>query len=75
MPHIVGKLLTKVTTLFFISLQSKVCIKSYGPPKLRESQFGEFQDSQLGSPRVHASWLGIENTIKGKVVAFPKFGP
>jgi len=36
------------TILKKISPQSKVCTQSYGPPKLRESQFWEFRDSHLG---------------------------
>jgi len=53
---------------------------SYGPPKLWESQFWVFQDSNLGVPRqndiwVLVPWLGTKYTIKGKVMASPKFGP
>jgi hypothetical protein len=36
--HIVGKLSTRVTTVFQTSSQSDVCMRSYGPPKSRESQ-------------------------------------
>jgi hypothetical protein len=51
----------------------------YGLSKLRESQFWEFQDSQLGSPEIkrhlgQALWLGIKNNIRGKVAASPKSG-
>jgi len=55
------------------------CKKNYGPPKSQKSQFWEFQDSNLGIPRqneiwVLAPWPGIENAIRGKVVASPKCG-
>jgi hypothetical protein len=45
-----------------------------------ESQFREFQDSNLGvlgrnDIWVLAPWLSTENTIRGKVVASPKFRP
>jgi hypothetical protein len=60
--------------------QLEVYIRSYGPPKLQESQFWEFQDSQLGN--LGTKWhLGVgfiartRNTIKGKVVISPKFEP
>ncbi len=36
--HIVGKILTKATTLLQTSSQSEVCTQSYGAPKSRESQ-------------------------------------
>jgi hypothetical protein len=45
--NIVGKLLMRVTTLLKTSLQLKICTKNYGPPKLQETQFREFQNSQL----------------------------
>ncbi len=48
--HIVEKFLTRATTLLQISSQPKVYTKHYGPPKLQESPFQEFQNSQLGSP-------------------------
>jgi hypothetical protein len=75
--HIVGKLSTRVTTFLEISLQYKVCTKSYGPPKLQESQFREFQDSGvLGQNDIWVLALRpkIENTIRGKVVASFKSG-
>jgi hypothetical protein len=36
-PHIVGKLSTRATTLLQTALQSKVCSQSYGAPKSQES--------------------------------------
>jgi hypothetical protein len=47
-PHIVGKLSTRATTLLETALQSEVCSQSYGAPKLRESQMAGFRDSHSG---------------------------
>jgi hypothetical protein len=76
----VEKILTKAITLLQKKIQLEVCKRSYGPPKLRGSQFQEFQDSNLGvlgqnDIWVLAMWSGTENTIKGKVVASPKSRP
>jgi hypothetical protein len=70
-PHIVGKLSMRVTTLPYISSQSEVFTQNYGPPKLQESQFWEFQNFNLGvlgqnDIWVLAPWLGIENNTKGE---------
>ncbi len=59
--------------------RSKVCSQSYGAPKLQESQLGRFRNSHLGvlgqkAIWMWASWRGVEYTIRGKVVASPKFG-
>jgi len=32
-------------------------MQSYGPPKLRESQLWEFQDSHLGVPGQNVIWM------------------
>jgi len=61
------------------SSQSEVCTQSYGSPKSRESQLWEFRDSHLGISGqndiwVLVMWPGTEYTIRGKVVASPKFG-
>jgi hypothetical protein len=76
-PHIVGKLLMKNTTLLHISFWSKVCTQSYGLPKLRESQFREFWDSKLGVPG--QKWhLGVgpvakhRKQYKGEAGDFPR---
>jgi hypothetical protein len=79
MPHIVRKLLTRDTTLFQTSPQSEVFTRSYGPPKSQKSQLWEFRDSHLGIPRQNDIWVLVlwpntEYTIRGKVVASPKFG-
>jgi hypothetical protein len=77
MPHTVGKLWTRATTLLEISPQSKVYTQNYEPPKSWKFQFKEFQDFNLGVPRqndiwVLAPWPGTKNTIRGKVMASPK---
>jgi len=45
--HIVGKLSTRATTLLQTSSQSEVYTRSYGPPKLQESQLWQFLDSKM----------------------------
>jgi hypothetical protein len=40
--HIVAKLSTRAKTLLLTSFQLEVFTQSYGPPKLRESQFRGF---------------------------------
>jgi len=70
----------RVTTLVQISFQSEVGAKRYEFPKFRESNPGQFQDSSLGVSRKSAirMWLprsDAKNTIWGKVVASPEFGP
>jgi hypothetical protein len=62
------------------SPQSDVYTESYRPSKSWEFQFKEFLDSNLGVPGqndicVLTMWPNIENTIRGKVVVSPKFGP
>jgi hypothetical protein len=42
---IIKKLLMRAIMFFETSLELKVCTISYGPPKWRESQFWEFQES------------------------------
>jgi hypothetical protein len=76
-PHTIEKLLTRNITLLQASPQSEVFTQNYGPPKLWESQFWEFQDSQMKVPGqnviwVLAPWPGIEYIIREKVVASPK---
>jgi len=48
-PHTVGNLSTRATTLLQTALRSKVCSQSYGAPKSRESQLAGFRDSR-GTP-------------------------
>jgi hypothetical protein len=78
-PHIVGKLLTRATTLLWTTSQSEVCSQSYGAPKLRKSHLARFRDSHSGVPGkiaiwMYPSWRAAEYTIRGKVVASPKSG-
>jgi len=79
MQHIVGKLSTRATTFLWTSLQYEVCTKRYGPPKLQESQFQEFLDSNLGALRqndiwVLAPWLDTNNNIRGRWWFPPSLG-
>ncbi len=74
----IGKLLTKAKTLLETSFQLEVCTQSYGPPKLWESQLWEFRDSHLGILGQNDIWVLVlwpctKYTIRGKVVASPKF--
>jgi hypothetical protein len=78
--HTVGKLMKRATSLLQTSSQSKVWAGSYELPKSRESKPGQFRDSSLGVPRIKAIWMRVpwsnaKNTIWGKVVASPEFGP
>jgi hypothetical protein len=78
--HVVGKLSMKATTLLQTSLQSKVYMLNYVPPKSWESQLWEFWDSHSGVPRQKIIWMWVpwrvaKYTIKGKVVVSPKSGP
>jgi hypothetical protein len=66
-------------TLFQTSSPLEVYTQSYGTPKSWESQLWEFWDSHLGVPGqndiwVLVPWPGTKYTIRGKVVASPKFG-
>ncbi len=50
-----------------------------GPQSCESPNFENFKTLNLGVLRqndiwVQAQWLGIENNIRGKVVASPKFG-
>jgi len=46
--HIVGKFLTRVTTLLQMASRSEVYLQNYGAPKSQESQLARFRDSHLG---------------------------
>ncbi len=72
--HTVEKILTRVRTLLQTTFQSEVCLQSYRAPKPRESQFGRFRDSHKKAIWMWALRLATKYTIKGKVVASPKFG-
>jgi hypothetical protein len=47
----------KATTFLKTSFQSKVYTQSYGSPKSQESQFWEFQDSNLGVQGQNDIWV------------------
>jgi len=75
-PHTIGNLLMKATTLLSTSSQSEGCTQSYGPPKSHESQLWELWDLGVLKQNdiwVLVPWLGIKYTIRGKVVASSKF--
>jgi len=48
--HTIGKLSTRATTLLETAPRFEVCLRSYGAPKLRESQLAQFRDSHVGAP-------------------------
>jgi hypothetical protein len=78
--HTVGKLLRRATSLLYTSSQSKLWAGSYELPKSQESKPRQFWDSSLGVSGIKAIWMRVprsnaENTIRGKVVASPEFGP
>jgi hypothetical protein len=49
-PHVVGKLSTRVTTLLQTAPRLEVCKRSYAPPKSWESLLAGFRDSHAGVP-------------------------
>jgi hypothetical protein len=49
-PHTVGKISMRDTTLLETSPQSEVCTQSYELPKSWKYKFKEFWDSNLGCP-------------------------
>ncbi len=75
--HIIGKFLTRATTLLQIALRSEVCSQCYGVPKSQESHLARFWDSHSGVPRKIAIWMqppwrAVEYTIKGEGGGFPQ---
>jgi hypothetical protein len=86
LPHIVGKLSTRATTLLQTTSRSKVCSQSYAASKSWESWLAQFRDSHAGVPResreswdkkaisMWAPWRGAEYIIRSKVVAYSR-GP
>jgi hypothetical protein len=75
------KALNEGYNFVYTSAPSEVCMQSYAPSKLQESQMWEFRDSHshLGVPRqktiwMWPSWRGAEYTIRRKVVVSFKFG-
>jgi hypothetical protein len=78
--HTIGKLLRRAKILLQTSSQSEVWAGSYEFPKSPKSKPGQFWDSSLGVPGIKAIWMrvprsNVKNTIWGKVVASPEFGP
>jgi len=56
-PHIVGKLATRATTLLYTASRFEVCSQSYGAPELRESHLARFWDSHSGVSGKRAIWM------------------
>jgi hypothetical protein len=78
--HTIGKLLRRATSLLQIWSQSEVRARSNERPNSWESKSRQFWDSALGVPgksaiRMKVRWKSTKNTIWGKVVASPEFGP
>jgi hypothetical protein len=67
-PHTVGKLLTKATTLLETALQSEVYLQNYGAPKLQKSSLVRFQDS-------HSRLPGEKNHLDVSSVASHRVNP
>jgi hypothetical protein len=79
-PHIVGKLSTRATTLLETALRSEVCRRSYAPSKSRESLLARFRDSPAGVPgeKSHLDASPVERHrvyYKGEGGGFPKSRP
>jgi hypothetical protein len=85
-PHIVGKLLMRATTLLQTASRSEVWLQSYAASKSRKSWLAQFRDSHAGVRResresrdkkaisMWAPWNGAEYIIGSKVVAYSR-GP
>jgi hypothetical protein len=76
--HTIRKFLMRVITFLETSSQLKVCTQSYGPQSWLH--FGNFRTPIWESRDKNVIWMwalwkGIKYTIRGKVVASPKFGP
>ncbi len=76
-PHIVGKLSTRATTLLQTAPQSEVYSQSYRAPKLQESQLVGFRDSHSGVPgeKSHLDVSSMASHIvyyKGEGGGFPQ---
>jgi len=79
-PHIFGKLLTRATIFLQISVQSEVLKNVMSFQSHKSPNFEKFGTLNLGVPGqndiwVQATWPKTKNTIRGKVMAFPKLGP
>jgi hypothetical protein len=75
--HGVEKLSSRATTLVQTSSRSEVGVRSYGCPKSRDSNPGQFRDSTLGVPgqkaiRMPPPRSNTEYTIGSKVVAYSR---
>ncbi len=68
----IEKILTRVTTLLQTSPQLEVCMRSYGLPKWRESQFWEFWDSRKNWHLGVAHVANHREYYKGENGGFPQ---
>ncbi len=78
--HTIEKLPTRVTTLFQITLQSKVCLQSYGGSKIVGVHLARFRDSHSGvlGEKSHLDVSSMANHkvyYKGEGGSFPKSEP
>jgi len=76
-PHTVGKLSTRATTLLQTAIRSEVCSQSYGAPKLWESRLAGFRDSHSRVPgeKSHSDVGPVERSrvyYKGEGSGFPQ---
>jgi hypothetical protein len=76
-PHIPGKILTRATTLLHTSLQSKVYKKFMGLQSHGNPNFKKIETPDLGvlgqnDIWMQPLWLGIDNTLRGKMVVSPQ---
>jgi hypothetical protein len=80
MSHIVGKLSTRATTFLETHFnqrfpQEVIGLQSCKSPNLRNFETPNLRVLGQNDIWVQAPWPGIENTIRGKVVASPKSRP
>jgi hypothetical protein len=78
-PHTVGKLLTRTTTLLENSSQLEVFTQNYGPQSCGSPNFGNFGTPtwEYRDKMTFGCWFcgQTKYTIRGKVVASPKSEP
>jgi len=76
-PHIVGKVSTRTTTLLWIASRSEVCSQSYGGSKVAKVPFGAISGLPFGSPgkNSHLDVASMESCrvyYKGEGGGFPQ---
>jgi hypothetical protein len=78
--HIIGKFSTRLQLCFKHHCNWRFVQKIMGLQSCKSSNFKNFRTPNMGVLKqndiwVQPSWLGIENTIRGKVMASPKSKP